>query len=234
MDLKGLLGLPVPLLESVVRHLAWWCCLRLRLALAGARGLATASPDHWLLPDTLRRPPAAATLLQALVRSHIAGHLLRGQSPTARLASLRAYLRLPTVRLLLAAGRAPPPRHAGHWPLARDRRSYAQVFFRAALLWHPPARRRAWDFQLTNGGRVWADYGDEVRARGWTDGQLDARLDWTSDWVDRGALDGPTNGRMHGPRPVALGDWTDYGGVGRARWLEQMTAAAAQNTRGAK
>jgi hypothetical protein len=144
-------------------------------------------------------------LLGLPVWSHIAGHLLRGQSPPERIAHLRAYLRLPTVRRLLADGHAPPPRRAG-LVLARDRRSYAQVFFRAALLWHPPARRRAWDLQLTNGGRVWADYEDEVRARGWTDGQLDERLDWTSEWMDHGALDGLTTGRWNGPRPVALGD----------------------------
>ena len=54
------------------------------------------------------------------------------------------------------------------------------------------------------------------------DGQLDTRLDWTSDWMDHGALDGLTAGWWNGPRPVALGDWTDYGGIGRTRWLEQQ------------
>ena len=221
MDTRGLLGLPVPLLESIVRHLEWRCCLRLRLALSGANGFATASSEHGSLLHALRRAPAAATLLQTLARSRIAGYLLRGQSPLERAAHLRVLLRRPTVRQLLVAGRAPPSRR-DYPALARDRRSYAQVFLRTALLWYPPALRRAWGLQLANGGRIWADYGEEVRARGWTDGQLDTQLDWTTDWIDRGALDGVTTGRLHGPRPIALGNWTDYGGIGRARWLEQQ------------
>jgi hypothetical protein len=96
------------------------------------------------------------------------------------------------------------------------------VFLRTALLWHPPALLRAWGLQVINGGQIWADYSDEVRARGWTDGHLDPRLDWTTDWMDHGELDGTTTGRLHGPRPIALGNWTDYNGVGRARWLEQQ------------
>jgi hypothetical protein len=221
MDARGLLGLPVPLLESIVRHLEWRCCLRLRLALSGANGFATASSEHGSLLHALRRAPAAATLLQTLARSRIAGYLLRGQGSHERATHLRVLLRLPTVRQLLIAGRVPPSRR--DYPvLARDRRSYAQVFLRTALLWHPPALRRAWGLQVINGGRIWADYSDEVHARGWTDGHLDPRLDWTTDWMDHGALDGTTTGRLHGPRPIALGNWTDYNGVGRARWLEQQ------------
>ena len=146
-----LLTAPAPILESVAQHLRWRCSLNLWTALTSARGSADASSEHQLLLTELRQS-AAATLLQRLARSHTSGHLLCGQSLRQRAIYLNYYLRIPTVEWLREAGRLPHPACNPHGVAT------ARCLLRAALLWHPPIRRRAWDSQLTNGGCAWPEH----------------------------------------------------------------------------
>ena len=146
--------LPAAILESVARHLPWRCCLRLWFVLSAAGDSAHTLREHRLLLETLReRLHSAATILQTLARSHIAGHLLLGHTTAQKTAYLLSYLRLPTVRRRLDAGTVPPPSCGQQVVLAPARR-----VIRAGLLRHSAVRRLAWYYQITNGGRAWARY----------------------------------------------------------------------------
>ena len=181
-----LLTAPAPILESVAQQLRWRCSLNLWTALTSARGSADASSEHQLLLTELRQS-AAATLLQRLARSHTSGHLLCGKSLRQRAIYLNYYLRIPTVEWLRAAGRLPHPACNPHGGAT------ARYRLRAALLWHPPIRRRAWDYQLTNGGWNWGTKGDgreHAHMAPWTWEQLTLCLQTAGDEGDAASVPG--------------------------------------------
>jgi hypothetical protein len=104
--------LPDPILENLAKYLGGSCRMRLVRALqtvCGHRnpfGQATPTRSWQRLLNSLQwgAVESATTVLQSLVRAHLTCHVLRGVSRSQRLACLRTYLRLQTVRRLLSVG----------------------------------------------------------------------------------------------------------------------------------